>query len=317
MVIILTNSEDATADYLCTRLTAASFLYYRFNSDTILKNCQLGYASSGTAFIVDNGTRYDAAAFSHVWLRRPKSIQMNNVPDAAENKHIAQEWSEALEGFFAHIPIKNWINHYSCNVNASHKIEQLTRAQAMGISIPRTLLTQETAELEAFWQQCDGHIIVKPLASGYLERDCPAEDTLIYTNQVYEAHIRNPSLRNCPTLFQEQIFKKMDVRICIIDDYVKSVGIKATENSGHQRLDIRRNNMNDVQYVTINLPEDIRAKLLRLVRSYGLRFAAIDMALDQNDDWIFFEINPNGQWAWLDLVAGCDIASGFLAAFHE
>ena len=32
----------------------------------------------------------------------------------------------------------------------------------------------------------------------------------------------------------------------------------------------------------------------------GLKFAAIDLALTPQGDYIFFELNPNGQWLWLE-----------------
>jgi D-alanine-D-alanine ligase-like ATP-grasp enzyme len=62
------------------------------------------------------------------------------------------------------------------------------------------------------------------------------------------------------------------------------------------------------------LPDDISNRIFKLVRSYKLRFAAIDLALDSKGEWVFFEINPNGQWAWLDIFADAEIASDFAKA---
>jgi hypothetical protein len=39
------------------------------------------------------------------------------------------------------------------------------------------------------------------------------------------------------------------------------------------------------------------------------------VAVDREGKWIFFEINPNGQWAWLDLMGGLDIGALFLRSF--
>ena len=50
---------------------------------------------------------------------------------------------------------------------------------------------------------------------------------------------------------------------------------------------------------------------------YELRFGAIDMVVSAAGDWYFLEINPNGQWAWLDMTAGTNIAASFLQAFSE
>jgi glutathione synthase/RimK-type ligase-like ATP-grasp enzyme len=208
--------------------------------------------------------------------------------------------------------------HPRNNAAASHKVEQLTRACSAGLATPETLMTRNPDALRRFWQQCNGEVIVKPMISGYLERDDPGTDTQIYTSQVLAKHIEGAqsTLPSCPTLFQRAIRKQLDVRIAVIDGRFFPIGIKASDGEG-QRLDIRRNSMNDVCYSPVALPTDVRAKLLQLMKEYDLRFAAIDMAIDTEGQWVFFEINPNGQWAWTDLAGATDIASGFLEVFVE
>jgi len=39
-----------------------------------------------------------------------------------------------------------------------------------------------------------------------------------------------------------------------------------------------------------------------------LRFGAIDFVLDKNEEFIFLEINPNGQWAWIEKLTGYQIS---------
>ncbi|MBR9804466.1 hypothetical protein GYB59_23455 [bacterium] len=73
--------------------------------------------------------------------------------------------------------------------------------------------------------------------------------------------------------------------------------------------------MMDVAYSEIELPSKVASSINILMERYGLRFAAIDMAIDLDGNWVFFEINPNGQWAWLDLSAGLNISQSFIEAF--
>ena len=89
------------------------------------------------------------------------------------------------------------------------------------------------------------------------------------------------------------------------------------EEAGQQILEIRRDNMAGVKYEPISVPPDVRAQLHALMKSYSLRFGAIDMAVSDSGRWTFFEINPNGQWAWLDIVGGANIAAQFSRAFHS
>ena len=119
----------------------------------------------------------------------------------------------------------------------------------------------------------------------------------------------------CPTLFQQFIQKRTDVRITVVDSDVHAVELLAGDRPGEQRCDIRRNNMSDVVYRPITLPEDVKVALQKLMKHYRLRFGAIDMAVAGTGEWYFLEINPNGQWAWLDMTAGTNIASSFVKIF--
>jgi glutathione synthase/RimK-type ligase-like ATP-grasp enzyme len=107
------------------------------------------------------------------------------------------------------------------------------------------------------------------------------------------------------------------MRITIVDDDLHAVSMTATDDRGEQRLDIRSNEMAGVKYEPIKLPSELEATIRRYVGSYQLRFAAIDMALDKAGKWVFFELNPNGQWAWLDQSGASDIAGSFIKTFQQ
>ena len=208
------------------------------------------------------------------------------------------------------------MNHPSSNVLASHKLHQLSTATLLGLSVPDTLVTQDAAHVREFFTLHAGAIIAKPMARGYVEWQQGQVDTLIYTNRVQASDLDClDDLRACPTLFQKYIDKQSDVRITVVDSHLCAAELLATDGDGKQRCDVRRNNMEDVAYREIRLPDDIEMKLRTLTAHYCLRFAAIDMVIDTSGQWFFLEINPNGQWAWLDLVGGMKIADYFVGSF--
>jgi hypothetical protein len=57
-------------------------------------------------------------------------------------------------------------------------------------------------------------------------------------------------------------------------------------------------------YVPYDLPEDVRRALLEMVRGLGLRFCSADLVLTPDGRHVFLDLNPNGQWLWLELEAG-------------
>ena len=65
------------------------------------------------------------------------------------------------------------------------------------------------------------------------------------------------------------------------------------------------------------MPPDVESRLRKLLKSYGLRLAAVDFAVAMDGTWVFVEINPNGQWAWFDLDGVTTIWKDFAHAFHS
>jgi hypothetical protein len=47
-----------------------------------------------------------------------------------------------------------------------------------------------------------------------------------------------------------------------------------------------------------------------------LRCAALDFAVDGAGRWWFLEINPNGQWLWIEHATGLPIAAAVAAALR-
>jgi len=315
MLLIITNSEDATANYLAETLNQARVPFVRFDTDRSLESARLRYSGAGAQLALE-GTWYKPEDFRNVWYRRPERLRVSQAEETPELKFLVDEWSEAIEGYFAHIPSEKWMNHPANEAVAHHKLQQLSRAQALGFKVPDTLVTQDPEELHEFFCRHGGRLITKPMARGHIARGGDAADTVIFTNRVRAEHLeQTEDVRCCPTLFQEEIAKRADVRITVVDDDIHAVELRALDADGLQRCDIRRSQIGDVEYTVVDLPGEIAGQIRSLTRGYGLRFGAIDMAISEQGAWVFFEINPNGQWAWMDLEGVTDIASSFVRSF--
>ena len=58
-------------------------------------------------------------------VRKPERLQSSQIQDSPEGKCVLDEWSESLEGFFAHIPRKRWMNFPAANALASRKCTEI------------------------------------------------------------------------------------------------------------------------------------------------------------------------------------------------
>lgn len=312
MILILTNGDDATADWVCRALKRRAYL--RLDTDSLPRQAELRLHDGGFELRA-NGRWHRSEDFSGVWYRRPKAIRFPGRGSAGVKQHASEEYTAALEAFLATIPRSSWINFPSQNAAAGHKLEQLQRAKKMGFEVPRTLVSQRPAEVRRFWRECDGQVIIKPLSHGQIDHGTRHE--LIYTSALRKDDLtRTALIRRCPTLLQERIEKSADIRVTLIDDDIQAAELIARD-AGHQRLDIRRNNMVDVEHRRITLPFVIARRLLRLLRSYGLRFGAVDFVRDTEGRWFFLEINPNGQWAWMDLAGVTDSRAALVKSLNR
>ncbi len=317
MLLALTNSQDATADYLLSVFVSHQIPFVRFDTDLLVSRLQFSYRL-GSPELYFEGKRLLPEEIHSVWYRRPERLRCEDIADTPEGKYILEEWAEGLESFLAHIPMRRWINHPSVNSLASHKLEQLSTASELGFQVPDTLVTQDEDMLRYFFERHGGRLIVKPMAVGYVTREDNQNDSLIFTNRVSHEDLHDlADLKVCPTLFQEFITKARDIRITVVDNACHAVELIAHDEDGRQRCDIRRNNMADVAYKEILIPETIRNQIFRLMECYSLRFAAIDMVESTDGVWYFLEVNPNGQWAWLDIEGITNIAGSFARAFSS
>ena len=64
----------------------------------------------------------------------------------------------------------------------------------------------------------------------------------------------------------------------------------------------------DIEHRLHELPDRVRSQCINLVERLGLEFGAIDLALTADGGYTFFEINPNGEWLWLEDRLGFPIS---------
>src|SRR3546814_8596319 len=71
------------------------------------------------------------------------------------------------------------------------------------------------------------------------------------------------------------------------------------------KLDVR---LNQQAYEKHDLPEPVSRKLLDLMDRLGLEYGAIDLRLTPGGDYVFFEVNPAGQFLFVEHACGHPIS---------
>lgn len=191
--------------------------------------------------------------------------------------------------------------------HAENKQVQLQVARNLGLEIPRTLTTNDPAAVHDFARSCQSGIVTKMLSSFAIYEE--GRELVVFTNPVKSEDLADLSgLRLCPMTFQEMIPKALEVRTTVVGRRVMSASVnsQASERAAHDWRRDGRRIMKD--WSPYDLPREIEEKLLRLMDSFGLNYGAIDIIVTPDGRHVFLEINPVGEFFWLERYTGLPIA---------
>jgi len=316
MLLVVTNKDDLTSDYLVLRLRERSIPYARLNTEDFTRAFSIELRAdsrNSSAAIIDRevSRRIDTRDVSGVYFRRPIPPVFQELRDTDQDFAV-RESLEALRSLWRHIDESRWLNHPRRIQASSNKYEQLSIARSLGFRIPRTLITDEPSAIREFYDSCEGRIIIKAVKHGYVSGNGSAR--LAFTSELDESVMNKlDSFAHVPVAVQERVNKRYDVRVTVVGAAVFSTAILSQQQEG-TRLDWRRMDLLDVElaHTPIELPGTLADKCRMLTAHFGLSFSAIDLVLDADGDYVFLEMNPNGQWAWLEQRVGHPIRDAII-----
>lgn len=304
MLVLVTNREDLTADWLVLELERRGQAFWRLSTEDYPTRIGIDLTTERATLEMDAGS-IDADEIEAVWWRRPVAPVMPDGRDPDHAAWAAGEASIAWQGFWRSVDA-HWVNRPEANVRADCKPVQLREAHRHGFSVPPTLITNRLSAARAF-QGEHGPIICKALHRGVIPDG--VDERVLYTQRLATGLLdRVDDLGPEPYLFQAFVEKAADVRVTVIGDRVFACRIDS-QAEPEAAVDWRRAHAKDLHHEPIDVDDDLASRLRRLTGAFGLRFAAIDLALDGEGRYLFFEINPNGQWAWIEQLTGQPLRS--------
>lgn len=268
-----------------------------YNADFKVFNVEKAHEIS---FIIDN--QQCDIGFKNTFHRRGR---LNSISTKKEDRTIYSNYLyneenpivKALE-FISKDENFNYVGSY--NEEEQHnKIIDLHLAKKIGLKIPKTLVTNNRRKLRLFFEECNRKVITKcikyPLSIKLKDYNIVGKNTFLINHQ----QIRNLCTLNSLGLYQEHIEKKFEIRIFVYKNSIFSMAIFSQQNS-NTKIDYRdydENNPN--RLVPFLLPENIELKLKKFFKIKKINCGSVDMIVDVNNDFIFLENNPQGQFDWL------------------
>ena len=228
-----------------------------------------------------------------------------------EAKFVSREITYALEGIYKILSDRFWISPVTAIREAENKIYQLLVAREIGFEIPKSLVTTIPHKAKTFLKELQGHCVLKPIRNGKVD-DSENPKVVFTTLITADDTALLDGTNNCPTYLQNRINKVADIRVTVVGEQVFPAKIHSQEFE-ETMVDWRKGENAKVKHERIELPPEIEDKCIELTKRLGLHFGAIDFVLDRGMNYVFLEINPNGQWGWIEKRLGYDISGEIVA----
>ncbi|MCK5149514.1 hypothetical protein KAJ87_01145 [Candidatus Pacearchaeota archaeon] len=299
-VLILTYDEDPHADSVSKFFDKKGVEYFRVVTENLAKDYKITFESNDSLYKISNNEKKIYLDSSwNIWNRRVMNPDnKKNMPKSLIDI-VVDESEKTWDGLLASHKGKV-VNRPQNHFYANNKIDQLKFASGK-IKIPDTIVTNDPSCVEEFYEKHKGNICFK------LQKGTVIDEKFIYTNKVTKEQLKNVDLvSKHPCLFQEYVDKEFEVRVVATDKNITGIAIDS-QNSEISKIDFRRYDFDNVKYEHINLPDNVKGFCSSLLKNYGLHFGALDFIYSKERGYVFLELNPNGQWLWLEETSGYNL----------
>lgn len=309
MILIIAADWDPTAIEIARRIRQRGGDFALLDPQRAPGAVQFA-VSAGDAFHTEvrtGGRTIDLDTVTAVWSWHPDPPDLAGVvADDRARELVQAEWKSFLDGVW-HATGCRWVNRVAASRRAACKPLQLRVAGEIGFSVPDTVITNDPATVFAFHDRHRGRIIQKTLASQMWEQP-DGGWAVVYTRETTRADLRNPSaLAVCPVIYQENLRKLYDIRVTVVGDRVLACEIHS-QLSERSRQDFRRYDLANTPYLQHALPAEVEDLCRALLRRLDLTYGAIDLVLTPEHEYVFLEVNPSGQFGWVEQLTGLPIA---------
>lgn len=296
MIILLSIGFERSTDQIVDYFLFNKKEFIRINSDEIKDNKNFKYEydlNNDIEKIILKGDSIDLTQKKVIWNRRykrwtnidkylnPKEIDFNN--SRLLSNFIFKEWDTFISFFLKKIS-KNtfWFDYPFFNKD---KIDVLEVAKRNGLTIPKTRISNFfNSEINY------DKYITKPLynPTGFFFKK---KHYTLYTTIVKKI-VNNFT----PSLFQEKIEKRYEIRCFYIDGEFYSMAI-FSQTDDQTKLDFRNYNYEKPnRTIPYQLPKEIESCVDKTMKELNLRNGSIDFIRGIDGKYYFLEVNPVGQF---------------------
>lgn len=312
-VLIVTEKFDPHADHVIRIFNERQIPFFRLNTNDFHDDMRVVAGSEdGSILLEDRWNRRHRFPDDTrcVWHRKPVDPNPPSGVTNATTAHVIERETLEFMGYLGCDRRVPWLNNPNDNRMAQRKFPQLRLAKELGLRVPRTVITNDPERAREFNRSVGGLLLCKSMKEqGFVDQTAH----FIFSRRVkpgeFDAHAGEVAL--CPSLFQEYIEKDHELRITVIGDDVFCCRLDSQSIHGAE-TDWRRVDPSAVPHRIVALDAGIEAKLKQMLKQFGLRYGAFDMIVTPQGEYVFLELNPNGQWLWIELITGAPLTDALV-----
>ena len=299
-VLIVTETDDQHANIIQKRLRQRLIPVFRLDYDSYTEQTLVWRPGSlgkniPSIFLPE-------CEVSTVWyrLRRQIPVVQNEI-----DSFVSQEKSGLFDALLNRYNDSRWINAREHLTRARPKLYQLEVAREVGFKIPDTIVTNNLEALIEFAETYRNDVVVKPIQTQVLHSN---DGSLVLGTRKLPKDYFGNVLNLVPCYVQERLVIKYEIRVVTFGTRTYAFKLTASQHVD----DLKQLCLNQIKHEPYYLDEETEHKLSRLMAYFGLEFAAVDLAVTDNDELFFLEINPNGQWLWLQYMTQINLEDQFI-----
>lgn len=304
-VLILTHEDDPHAFSVRNYLNQKGIKNFTIVTENLLRDYKINFSSNDLTYkIGDKEKTIELTPSWNIWNRRIMIPDRNKGMPKDLSDLVVDECEKTWDGLLMSHEGKV-VNRPQNHFYANSKLDQIRFALENGMLAPDTIVTNNPSNLKDFYDKHKGNICFK-LQKGSAIRTLEGVK-IVYTNKVTKENMEHADLvSSAPSLFQEYVDKEFEVRVVSTDRTSTGIAIYS-QDSKISKVDYRRYDFENVKYEKIEIPEKVSLFCSKILTHYGLHFGAFDFIKSKNGEYVFLELNPNGQWLWLEEQSGYNL----------
>lgn len=288
MILLVTNSRDFAVEPIVEQLRESSVGYLRLDLDLLRRDAiALDPVSATLRYRMEDENEIEVCSPRAILYRAPTHLRESSGHRYRPEELLARHQWAAFARSLMVFREATWINHPSQTYAAENKPFQLAAAVSVGLSVPDTQVANHLPNVLALRET----VAVKALDT-FLVRD-GLEDLFFYTQRMKPEDLPPDACRDMPLILQQYIADKIDVRVTVVGDTCFVAETDSTVDGDWRRAGAK------ARFRLADAPANVLDGCRTLLRELGLVFGAIDLVRTV-DDYTFLEVNPTGEWSWLD-----------------